>query len=67
MVELIEPDSNGWVLKYKPEWLMKALSHKRDEIHIYSNSYGPREDFAKSASVMNEIFKDGAENVSFIS
>lgn len=62
MVKLTEPDINNRVLKYSPEWLLKALSHKRDEIQIYSNSHGPSEDFAKSASIMNEVFRYGAEN-----
>ena len=47
------------VLTYIPSDLMEALTYKMDQIHIYSNSFGPGENFSRSAAVVNEAFRKG--------
>ena len=47
------------VLTYRPSDLVEALTYKIDQIHIYSNSYGPGENFSRSAAVVSEAFRKG--------
>lgn len=61
VIELIEPDKLNRVLNFIPTSLLDALSYKRDEIHIYSISLGPSQDFSNSTVSMNEAFRVGVE------
>lgn len=46
--------------------LLDAYSYKRDEIDIYSSSFGPSQNFAPSSEAVNEVFRFGVEKVNLI-
>ena len=62
-LELKDPTQSTDRFRFRPAELIDALAYRNDKIDIYSNSYGPGEDFAKSSVVVNEAFKTGATQV----
>ena len=63
VLEMKDPSHSTEVVSFRPAELIEALVYRNDQIDIYSNSYGPGEDFAKSSVVVNEAFKTGTSEV----
>ena len=63
IIEVNDPSRDVEVFRFRPDALVEALSYKMEQIHIYSNSYGPKKIFSASTRVINEAFKEGVMQV----